>query len=266
MYISHLHLKTIQSLTPDELQQVVATTITPTSWMTDASMLIRRFQLTKLYSIENVAHYNWDVAVLQKITEDTIATVAKSIPLHEHLSITLVPALPFPWFDGVDISLTTNGFTNSPTSIWIAIPPNVDLDFYQYLLAHELHHASPINPIYSLTNENFPLKEWWKMEGCAEYFSLQHFRDKRWWTAAYTAEVERRYMQRIRPAFNCVDPAVKGSLTFGAPNEQLPYMIGYSFAYVAIKHYVTTHPLPSLAALFDLNSDVVFNDYIQVKS
>ncbi|MCM3667233.1 DUF2268 domain-containing protein [Mesobacillus subterraneus] len=61
------------------------------------------------------------------------------------------------------------------------MPPRPGVDFLQYLLAHECHHASPENPIYHLSLSTFNLEEWYKMEGTAEYFALFLYPDKRWW-------------------------------------------------------------------------------------
>ncbi|WP_408641597.1 DUF2268 domain-containing putative Zn-dependent protease [Solibacillus palustris] len=122
------------------------------------------------------------------MVNETVQTVKQHIELDSNLQITLVPALPFPWFSNIEQSIWTNGFTNCSQSIWIAIPANPDIPFLHYLLAHELHHSAPNNPMYKLTIEHFPLKEWYKMEGTAEYFSLQLFEDKRWWKESFTLE------------------------------------------------------------------------------
>lgn len=76
----------------------------------------------------------------------------------------LVPALLFSYFQEQPQSLWTNAFTNGPGNVIMAAPPHPDIDFLQYLLAHECHHASPENPIYNLTLSTFTLEEWYKME------------------------------------------------------------------------------------------------------
>lgn len=80
------------------------------------------------------------------------------------IRITLVPALLFSYFQEQPQSLWTNAFTNGPGNVIMAAPPHPDIDFLQYLLAHECHHASQENPIYNLTLSTFTLEEWYKME------------------------------------------------------------------------------------------------------
>src|SRR5690606_8261364 len=102
-------------------------------------------------------------------------------------------------------SLWLNGFTNGPGNILLAIPPKPDIDYFQYLLAHELHHATPENPIYQLTLETFTLEEWYKMEGAAEYFSLSLYPDKRWWRDNLPLEVEESYWKQCQEHLKVAD-------------------------------------------------------------
>lgn len=245
------------------LNELIDSTITSTSWMTNWQDVASRFQLFKFLdlSAEEMLSHSWNEEMIAQVVSETIKTVEKHIELNQDLLITLVPALPFPWFSNIEQSIWTNGFTNSSQSIWIAIPPNPDISFLRYLLAHELHHSAPNNPIYELTLDNFPLNNWYKMEGTAEYFSLQLFDDKRWWKESFTLEVEERYITEAKRFLHTNDDAVKGPLCFGSVKQQIPYMAGYAFAYNAVKDYVKRHPIDHLAQLFEIDSEALILTY-----
>ena len=188
----------------------------------------------------------WEEQLIKHVLTETFESVQKHITLHPDLQIVVVPALPFPWFSNVEQSIWTNGFTIRNQSVWIAIPPNPDLPFLRYLLAHELHHSTPENPIYYLKLDNFPLKDLYIMEGTAEYFSLQLFEDKRWWKERFTLEIEERYVGEAKRFLHTNDESLKGPLCFGSVKQQIPYMAGYAFAYNAVKVHVKRKPIDYL--------------------
>ncbi|MEK4130271.1 DUF2268 domain-containing putative Zn-dependent protease [Solibacillus sp. FSL W8-0474] len=245
------------------LSNIIEATITPNSWMTEWKDIALRFQLFKFLdlSTEEILSYSWDKEKTQEVVRETVQIVKEYIELDEQLQISIVPALPFPWFKNLEQSVWINGFTNSKKSIWIAIPPNPDISFLRYLLAHELHHASPENPIYQLTVDHFPLKDWYKMEGTAEYFSLQLFEDKRWWKDSFTLEVEERYISEAKSLLHSTDDKVKGPLCFGDLKKHIPYLAGYSFAYNAVKDYLIRNPIEHLNQLFEIDAEELLLSY-----
>jgi uncharacterized protein YjaZ len=245
------------------LNNMIQPTITPKSWMNQWRDIALRFQLFKFVDLPagDILSRSWNEELIEQVVKETVKTVEEHIELDHNLQIVFVPALPFPWFSNINQSIWTNGFTNSSQSIWIAIPANPDIPFLRYLLAHELHHSSPKNPIYNLTNDHFPLKDWYKMEGTAEYFSLQLFEDKRWWKKSFTSEVEERYIAEAKRFLNTYDDAVKGPLCFGSVKQQIPYMSGYSFAYNAVKDYVKRYPIEHFNQLFDIDSEALVLTY-----
>lgn len=245
------------------LHKMIEATITPNSWMKEGRDIALRFQLEKFLelSTEEIRSHSWDEQLIHQVVSETVEVVKEYIELDDTLQITIVPALPFPWFKNLEQSIWINGFTNSSQSIWIAIPPNPDIPFLRYLLAHELHHAAPQNPIYQLKVDHFPLKDWYKMEGTAEYFSLQIFEDKRWWKESLTSEVEERYISEAKRFLHTIDDNVKGPLCFGSLKNNIPYMAGYSFAYNAVKDYLKRYPIEHLNQLFELDAEELVLSY-----
>lgn len=155
------------------LQSELCQLLNEKSWMQDWEQLAKRFQLFKFEALSEAESltYSWNPEKIEAIIRETISEVEKHLEFRD-LTITVVPALPFQWFQKYDDSLWTNGYTVGADTIVLAIPPEPDHEFLRYMLAHELHHASPENPIYHLTWDTFTLAEWFKMEGGAEYFSL----------------------------------------------------------------------------------------------
>lgn len=245
------------------LYNMIHPTINSNSWMNEWQDIVSRFQLFKFLDLptEDILAHSWNEELIEQVVNETVQLVKQHIELDDNLQITIVPALPFPWFSNIDQSIWTNGFTNSSQSIWIAIPADPDLSFLRYLLAHELHHAAPQNPIYKLTLEQFPLKDWYKMEGTAEYFSLQLFEDKRWWSDSFTLEVEENYIAEAKKFLNTNDDAIKGPLCFGSVKQQIPYMAGYSFAYNAVKDYIKRYPIENLNQLFEIDPEDLVMTY-----
>jgi uncharacterized protein YjaZ len=92
------------------------------------------------------------------------------------------------------------------------------------MLAHELHHATPINPIYELSSDHFPLFEWLKMEGGAELFALSLYEDKRWWKDDFSSEVEVLYWEKVKPYLDTINDSIKNPLCFGDPKNGIPYL------------------------------------------
>lgn len=245
------------------LNNIIQPTIDSSSWMNQWQDIVSRFQLFKFLDLpaEDILDRSWNEEVIEQVVNETVQLVKQHIELDNSLQITIVPALPFPWFSNIDQSMWTNGFTNSSQSIWIAIPSHPDILFLRYLLAHELHHAAMKNPIYKLTLEQFPLKDWYKMEGTAEYFSLQFFEDKRWWKESFTLEVEEHYIAEAKRFLNTNDDEIKGPLCYGSVKQQIPYMAGYSFAYNAVMDYVKRYPIENYNQLFEIDSEELVLTY-----
>ncbi|KGP91820.1 hypothetical protein N780_15750 [Pontibacillus chungwhensis BH030062] len=263
----------INQLTPEELytkkdtlEDFLSTELRPLinnkSWMKEWEQIALRFKLLqfKSFSQEEALAYQWDTGRVREIIEDTILQVRQHITLDE-VKVTVVPALPFPWFKNLDRSIWTNGFTNSPNSIQLAIPPNPDEQFLRYLIAHELHHASPNNPIYELTLETFTLGEWYKMEGTAEFFSLNLYEDKRWWKKDLSRELELEYWSKAKQEIDTTDDRIKSQLCFGDSNKGIPQMIGYAFAHEMIKSYVKKHPISNYNELYFIDVLAFIDEY-----
>ncbi|MFC4560214.1 DUF2268 domain-containing putative Zn-dependent protease [Virgibacillus kekensis] len=214
----------------------------------------------KDFEEEEALSYQWDTDKVKNIIEDTVLEVRELLSLG-NLNITVVPALSFPWLENHDRSIWTNGFTNSPNCIQIAIPPTPDEDFLKYMIAHELHHASPINPIYNLTDETFTLGEWFKMEGTAEFFSLSLYKDKRWWKSDFTKTVEKEYWSKVQDKFAITDDSEMGKFCFGDLDNGIPYMAGYAFAYEMVKKYVEKHPIDNYEKLYSVGASDLVDTY-----
>lgn len=235
------------------LKEELSSLITHHSWMSKWQQLAQRFQLLKFNDMSKVEimKLEWDTEHVQSIIEETVYKVNQYLPFNK-LHITVVPTLPFPFYKDQPKSLWTNAFTNGPNTILIAIPPQPDIDFLQYLLAHELHHAIPINPIYNLSLSTFTLEEWYKMEGTAEYFSLSLYPDKRWWKNNFPVEVERRYWNKCKEYLKSTDDHIKGPLCFGSKQKGIPVFAGYSFALKLVSNYVATKQVKNIIELFSV--------------
>lgn len=246
----------------DFLQEHLRILVNKDSWMMDWEQLVQRFQLFKFKDLSNeeILTYEWDRNQIQNLVEKTFITVNKYLTFND-VRITVLPALPFPWFQNYDRSLWTNGFTNSPGNIIIAIPPQPDFEFLQYLLAHETHHASPENPIYKLALETFTLEEWYKMEGTAEFFGLSLYPDKRWWKDNFTDEVEVAYWSECKEFLKTADDKIKGRLCFGNPKKGIPYFAGYCFALNIVSNYVKTNPVSEIRDLFFVEPSKFIESY-----
>jgi hypothetical protein len=183
--------------------------------MQDWDQLARRFQLLKFEPLSEpeIHSYSWNQEQIASIIHETIENVEKYLHF-QHLNITIVPALPFPWFQKYDQSLWTNGYAVGATTIVLAIPPDPDPFFLRYMLAHEMHHAFPENPIYYLTLDTFTLADWYKMEGGAEYFSLSLYDDKRWWKDDFTEEAEQAYQEIAQKNIGTTNDRLKSKMCF----------------------------------------------------
>lgn len=237
----------LEEFLKDELSDLIA----EDSWLTEWEHLAQRFQLNKFKELPEVEieKLQWDTVQIKSIIEETLYNVKKYLPFND-MHITVVPALPLPFFQDQPQSLWSNAFTNGPGNILIAIPPNPDLDFFQYLLAHESHHASPENPIYNLTLNTFTLEEWYKMEGSAEYFSLSLYPDKRWWKNNLPLEEETRYWNECKEYLKSTEDDIKGPLCFGSKKNQIPVFAGYSFALKIVTNYASTNKVKDIRELF----------------
>ncbi|MFE8700021.1 DUF2268 domain-containing putative Zn-dependent protease [Cytobacillus sp. FJAT-54145] len=241
----------IKQITPKELfdhrgelesflAEPLSLLVNETTWMKDWKHLAQRFQLFKFKELtqDEALSYQWDKEKISKWVLETVEEVKKHLSFGE-ITVTVFPALPFRWFKKYDQSIWTNGFTNGPNNIQIAVPPNPDEHFFKQMLAHELHHATPQNPIYQLTLDTFSLIEWFKMEGGAEYFSLSLYRDKRWWKDDYTPKVKEHYWNAVQHRLHTTDDQEKARLCFGDPDNGIPYMTGYAFAYDLFKDFTS---------------------------
>lgn len=244
------------------LESLFSPFINEQSWMKDWRQLAQRFRLYKFADMpqDELKTYEWDASRIEEITKDTFREVSKHLPYHE-VTITFLPALPFPWFENLERSMWTNGFTNSPNHVLLAIPPNPDEQFLRYMIAHELHHATPINPIYTIPYERFTIGHWYLMEGGAEFFSLSLYPDKRWWKDDFTEEVEQRYLSMAYEHFHSTDDKVKGPLCFGAPDQGIPFMAGYVFAYRLVKKYAERHPSISFQDLLSIQPSELIEEF-----
>ncbi|WP_246188271.1 DUF2268 domain-containing putative Zn-dependent protease [Metabacillus lacus] len=191
----------------------------------------------------------WDTDEIKAIIEETFLTVSGYLTFNK-MRITVVPALPNPFFKEFPQSMWTNAFTNGTGNIISAIPPQPDIDFFQYLLAHECHHASPENPIYNLSLNTFTLEEWYKMEGTAEYFSLSLYKDKRWWKDNLSYEEELRYWNECKNHFKSVDDIIKSPLCFGNRKKGIPVFAGYLFGLKLVSNYVSSKQTKNIRELF----------------
>lgn len=232
------------------------------SWMTKWEHLVQRFQLYKFKDLskEEILAYAWDQNQIKDLVEETMLNVGQYLKIDD-INITILPALPFPWFQNFDQSIWTNGFTNGPGNIIIAIPQKPDVDFLQYMLAHESHHASSDNPIYNLTLNTFTLEEWYKMEGTAEFFSLSLYPDKRWWKDTFTDEVETAYWTEAKDYLKTVDEKIKSRLCFGSPKDGIPFFSGYSFALKVVSNYVKRNPVKEIKELFAVSPSQFIDSY-----
>jgi hypothetical protein len=106
--------------------------ITGKVWMTEMKDIVNRFRLLNLkdMSKEEIHSYSWDTERVNTIIHETFNEVSRYFP-YDEVSITVFPALPFHWLEKHDRSIWTNGFTNGPNNVQIAVPPNPDEEFSQ---------------------------------------------------------------------------------------------------------------------------------------
>lgn len=138
------------------LQKELSPLVSEATWVKEWRHIAERFQLFKFKELSEheAADLEWDTTEVEKLILESVEKARTYLP-YDKIMITVFPALPFPWFKNHPRSLWTNGYTNGPNNIQIAVPTHPDKDFLQYMVAHELHHATPINPIYELTLETF---------------------------------------------------------------------------------------------------------------
>jgi uncharacterized protein YjaZ len=232
------------------------------TWMKEWNQIARRFRLYQFQHLsrDEANSFQWDTEMVHEIILDTVQQVQKHLPF-DKINITIFPALPFPWYQRFDQSLWTNGYTNGVNNIQIAVPPNPNEDFLRYMIAHELHHATPINPIYKLTFETFSLIDWFKMEGGAEYFSLSLYEDKRWWKEDFSPETEWKYWRMVKDKLGVTDDKEKSPLCFGDPTKGIPLMAGYAFAYRLSLNYTEKHPTLTIKDLLSIEPTSFIDEY-----
>ncbi|WP_432360408.1 DUF2268 domain-containing putative Zn-dependent protease [Sporosarcina sp. UB5] len=239
--------------------------VSENSWMTEWEQLVQRFQLLKFKELSEteIKSLKWDDDEIERIVHKTFQNVSQFLPF-KAMRITVVPALQLPYFQEQPQSMWTNAFTNGPGNVIIAIPPQPDIDFLQYLLAHEYHHASPENPIYQLSTSTFTLEEWYKMEGTAECFALSLYPDKRWWKDNLPIEMEIRYWNECKDHLKSIDDYLKASLCFGNPQKGIPVFAGYSFALKVVSNYVSTYHLKDVRELFSVEPSALLECYATI--
>lgn len=250
----------------DDLESFLEKTLSPligdNTWMTDWKQIAQRFKLFSFqdFSLEESLIYQWNEENVEKDVLEVWKEVKNHLSIRD-LTITIVPALPFTWFEKYDQSLWVNGFTNGVGNVLIAVPPKPDEDFLKYMIAHELHHATPENPIYKLMNETISLLDWYKFEGGAEYFSLSLYPDKRWWKKEYTPEVDSRYQKRLTSYLLEPTESEKNLLCYGNPSHNIPYLAGYAFAYHLFVHFFNENQNLSFSDLFFIESLELYKCY-----
>lgn len=244
------------------LKEELSDLFTNDSWMTEWEQLAQRFQLLKFKELSEteIKSLEWNTDEIEKIVHKTLQNVSQYLHFKE-MRITLVPALLLPYFQEQPQFIWTNAFTNGPGTVIMAIPPQPDIDFLQYLLAHECHHASPENPIYNLSLSTFTLEEWFKMEGTAEYFALSLYPDRRWWKDNLPAEMETKYWNECKDHFKTTDDNLKGSLCFGSRKKGIPVFAGYSFALKVVSTYASTNHIKDIRELFRVDPSVLLECY-----
>lgn len=244
------------------LKEEFSDLVSGNSWMTEWEQLAQRFQLLKFKELSEteIKSLEWDTEEIERLVHKTFQNVSQYLSFKE-MRITLVPALMFSFFQEQPQSLWTNAFTNGPGNVIMAIPPQPDIDFLQYLIAHECHHASPENPIYNLSLSTFTLEEWYKMEGTAEYFALSLYPDMRWWKDNLPAEVESRYWNECKDHLKSADDNLKGGLCFGSRQKGIPIFAGYSFALKVISSYASTNHIKDIRELFSVEPSVLLECY-----
>ena len=254
------HKNNLDKFLKDEFKQLTAIG----SWMTEWHQVAQRFQLNKIKEMSEteLKDMAWNKERIDTLIIKTFKNVNETLNF-ENISITVLPAFPFSYFKKQPQKYWSNAFTNGPGNIFIAIPPEADEGFFQYLLAHECHHASPDNPIYNLSLDKFTLEEWYKMEGTAEFFSLSLYPDKRWWKDLFTEEVERLYWRKCKRHLKTTDDRVKSKLCFGSEKENIPVFSGYSFAYNVISKYAASNEITDIKELFNIEPEEYFKIYVK---
>ncbi|WP_010095134.1 DUF2268 domain-containing putative Zn-dependent protease [Ornithinibacillus scapharcae] len=232
------------------------------TWLKDWKQITQRFRLLtiKNMSKDEIFSYRWNTDEIEKMIKDTFDEVEKHLEFPHDVTVTVLPAFYYPWFPE-DKSIWTNGFTNGKNNVLLAVPSHPNEHFLKYMTAHELHHATHTNPIYKLTEENFPLVEWYKMEGGAEYFSLSLFEDYRWWKKDFTLDIERVYWSQIKDQIDTTDSRVKGLFCFGSPKDGIPYLAGYAFAYKLFVNFTKNYPELDYRDLLEIDSQRLIDAY-----
>ncbi|MBR7552979.1 DUF2268 domain-containing putative Zn-dependent protease [Allobacillus sp. GCM10007491] len=265
--ITPLELIANNSQLDEFLRKNLSDLITSNTWMDEWIQLAQRFQLLKFkkMSAKDIKGLQWDTEHVMSVIKETFLHVSQYLTFNE-VRVTVVPALPFPFFKDQPQSLWTNAYTNGPGNIIIAIPPEPDIEFFQYLLAHEFHHATPENPIYQLSLDTFTLEEWYKMEGTAEYFSLSLYPDKRWWKNNFPIEIESRYWNECKDHLKSTDDQIKTPLCFGSQKKQIPVFSGYSFALKLVSKYLLTNKIDDMRDLFNVEASSFIDCYMRNSS
>ncbi|PPA69284.1 DUF2268 domain-containing putative Zn-dependent protease [Jeotgalibacillus proteolyticus] len=248
------------------LEQELSGLVSQKSWMTDWKELASRFQLFNFKELTKmeIRSFEWNAEQIEKMIYETVQKVSQYLPF-KTIHITVVPAVELPFFKSQPQAMWTNAFTNGPGTIIIAIPPQPDKDFLQYLIAHECHHACPENPIYTLSLSTFTLEEWYKMEGTAEYFALTLYPDKRWWKDTLPPDKEAEYWEACKYHLKTTDDHIKMALCFGSRKKEIPVFAGYSFALKAVSHFASVNQIEDIRNLFWVEPSVLMETYAKTK-
>lgn len=86
------------------LNNIILPTINSNSWMNQWQDIVSRFQLFKFLDLptEDILAHSWNEEFIEQVVNETVQLVKQHIELDDNLQITVVPALPFPWFSNID--------------------------------------------------------------------------------------------------------------------------------------------------------------------
>ncbi|WP_214482134.1 DUF2268 domain-containing putative Zn-dependent protease [Bacillus sp. SM2101] len=221
-----------------------------------SSSLIDDINHHKLQTLtrEELVALQWNEGLIEAVIQNVMSLVSKYIYV-ENLEITVVPALAKPHH--IPQSLCIFAYINHHGNILIFVPPNPDLDYLKYVLAHQAFYSSPQSPVNQL-NGIFTLADWFKLEGAAQYFSLSFFEDKRWW-ADYTID-EGRYWASVKGLLQSTDVQLNRKFYFGFYDDDIPTYTGQAFAYNIVMSYVKRYPINSFTELFNIDVQHLFKN------
>ncbi|MDX8365740.1 DUF2268 domain-containing putative Zn-dependent protease [Cytobacillus sp. IB215665] len=204
---------------------------------------------------EELVALQWNEELIETAIQNVMSLVNKYIYV-ENVEITVVPALTKPHH--IPQSLRIFAYKNHHGNILISVPPNPDIDYLKYVLAHRAFYSSPQNPVNQLKG-NFTLADWFKLEGAAQYFSLSFFEDKRWW--AYDTIDEERYWASVKGLLQSTDVQLNRKIYYGYYDDDVPTYTGQAFAHNTVTSYIEKYPINSFTELFNIDVQHIFEIY-----